>query len=108
MAHSDYIEDATRVLLNDVTYAVFIPQILTSLTPILIVTRAEDVLPNINCMQTAISVHCCHPATTPAATQWYHLLLCAVYGLRRTPYYALSMGTTQQFFVFFVPGNLDL
>ena len=24
------------------------------------------------------------------------------------PYYALSMGLTQQFFVFFVPGDLDL
>ena len=36
-----------------------------------------------------------------AATQWYRLLLLAAW--RRTPYYALSMGMTQQFFVFFCP-----
>ena len=35
-----------------------------------------------------------------AATQWYRLPLCAAYGVRRMPYYALSMGMTQQFFVF--------
>jgi len=34
------------------------------------------------------------------AMQWYRLLLLAAYGLRRMPYYALSMGMTQQFFVF--------
>ena len=42
------------------------------------------------------------------ATQWYRLLLLAAYGLRRTPYYALSKEMTQQFFVIFVPGDLDL
>jgi len=43
-----------------------------------------------------------------AATQWYRLPLRAAYGVRRTPYYALSTGMTQQIFVFFVPGDLDL
>jgi len=41
-----------------------------------------------------------HPSVT---TQWYHLLLLSAYGLWRTPYYALSMGMTQQFFFFFCP-----
>jgi len=41
----------------------------------------------------------------PAATQWYSLLLHAAYGAWRTPYYVLSMGMTQQFFVL---GDLDL
>jgi len=45
-----------------------------------------------------------HP---PAATEWCRLLLIAAYGVRRTPYHALSMGTTQQYFVF-VPGDFDL
>jgi len=40
--------------------------------------------------------------------QWYRLLLLAAYGIRRTPCYALSRGMTQQFFIFFVPGELDL
>jgi len=45
----------------------------------------------------------------PAATQWYRLLLSAAYGVPRTAYYALSMGMTQQFFLFFfVHGHLDL
>jgi len=35
-----------------------------------------------------------------AATQWYRMLLLVAYVLRRAPYYALSMGMTQQFFVF--------
>jgi len=40
----------------------------------------------------------------------YRLLLHAAYDLaiRRTPYYALLVVMTQQFFVFFVPGDLDL
>jgi len=38
-----------------------------------------------------------HPSAT---TQWYRLLMFAAYGLRRTPYYALSMGMTPQFFRF--------
>jgi len=38
-----------------------------------------------------------HPA---AATQWYRLLLLAASGVRRTPNHALSMGMTQQFFLF--------
>jgi len=45
----------------------------------------------------------CHPSVT---TQWYRLLLLDAYGLWCTPYYALSVGMTQQFF--FVPGDLDL
>ena len=36
----------------------------------------------------------------PGGTQWYRLFLRAACCLRRTPYYALSMGMTQQFFVF--------
>jgi len=43
------------------------------------------------------------PAYSPSptgGTQWYRLLLCAAYGLRRRPYCALSMGMTQQSFVF--------
>jgi len=34
----------------------------------------------------------------PVATQWYRLLLRAAYGVRRTPYYALSMEMTQPWF----------
>jgi len=44
----------------------------------------------------------------PAATQWYRLLLLAAYVLWCTPYYALSMGMTQQFFVFLSPVTLTL
>jgi len=46
----------------------------------------------------------CHPWM---ATQSYRLLLLAAYGLA-TVHCALSVGMTQQFFVFFVPGDLDL
>ena len=42
----------------------------------------------------------------PAATQWYSLLLRVAYGA--VAYYVLSVGIVQQFFVFFVPGELDL
>jgi len=44
----------------------------------------------------------------PAATQWYRLLLRAVYGVRRTPYYALSMEDDSAVIRFYVPGDLDL
>jgi len=50
-------------------------------------------------------------AVTPsplAAMQWYGLLLLAAYGQRRTPHNVLSMEMSQQFFVFFVPGDLDI
>jgi len=51
----------------------------------------------------------CTPVTpsAPAATEWTRLLsvFCSVW---RTPYHALSIGMTQQFFVVFVPGDLDL
>ena len=57
-------------------------------------------LRNIHRTQAAVSVYCRHPHNPLAATQWCRLLPSAAYGVRRTPYYALSMGMTQQFFVF--------
>jgi len=41
----------------------------------------------------------------PTATKWCRVVCCwmtsfAAYGVRRTPYNALSVGMTQQFFVF--------
>jgi len=68
--------------------------------------RAKDVLPDIDSMQAAVSMHSHHPFTPPAATEWTRLLpvFCSV---RRRPYNALSMGVTQQFFVF-VPGDPGL
>jgi len=42
------------------------------------------------------------PCHHPAATQWYHLLLRAAYGIRCMPYDALSMGWLSRF-SFFCP-----
>jgi len=69
-------------------------------------TRTEDVLPNINARKPPSACTAITPSA-PAATQWTGLLLLAAYGVRRTPYHAVSMGMIQQFFVF-VPGDLDL
>jgi len=56
--------------------------------------------PNINRSQAAVSVHAVMPSP-PAATEWCRLLLIDVISSgRRTPYNALSIGMTQQFFVF--------
>jgi len=66
-------------------------------------TRAKDVLSNINRRQACTAI----PLSPPAATQWFRLLLLAVYGLQRSPYYVLLMGMTPQF-LFFVLGDLDL
>jgi len=38
----------------------------------------------------------------------FYKLTLFVINVHTSPYHALSMGMTQQFFVFFVPGDLDL
>jgi len=84
-----YIDRSTKLLQHAA-------QSLTKITK----TRANDVLPNTNRSQAAVSVHAVMPSP-PAATEWYRLLLHDVISSgQRTPYNALSIGMTQQFFVF--------
>jgi len=58
--------------------------------------------------QAAVNVHCLHSVTPGGHTKESSAAACSERPTAHaSPYYALSMGMTQQFFVF-VPGNLDL